>query len=133
MPVSLMPGRPMQAPSMPVNAMLARKTRAALSKPLAALKVYRLAQKSWPTRVELLAGQGLSLLDLNNPDDAQSAFEQAVGINPRYGPALMGLAEVYRMQKKNDKAIEFYEKYLEVLPDGTEASVARNNIARLKK
>ncbi len=102
-------------------------------KPMNALGYYRQAQKLGPNRVEVLAGEGLSLLDLGNPTDAQVAFEQAVAVNPRYGPALMGLAEVHRTQGRNEKAIEYYQKYLEVLPDGTEAAVARNNIARLKK
>jgi regulator of sirC expression with transglutaminase-like and TPR domain len=43
----------------------------------------------------------------------------------------MGLAETYRAMKKNEKAVEWYQKYLDVLPNGPEANVAKINIERL--
>lgn len=101
-------------------------------KPEQALDMYAKAMELKPERVEPLAGKGLALLDMANPSGAAAAFEQALKYGPRYGPAIMGLAEAYRMQGKNEKAIQYYERYLDVLPNGSEAAVARNSIERLK-
>jgi tetratricopeptide (TPR) repeat protein len=62
-----------------------------------------------------------------------SAFEQALKLNARHGPALMGLAEALRLGGNKERAVEYYRQYLEVLPNGVDAAVARNNIERLKK
>lgn len=102
-------------------------------KPKQALDFYAKAAELKPERVEPIAGRGLALIDLSKPSAAVATFEFALKLNSRYGPAIMGLAEAYRIQGKDDKAIEFYERYLEVLPNGTEASVARNTLERLKK
>jgi predicted Zn finger-like uncharacterized protein len=98
-----------------------------------AMDAYGKAHDLEPSRVEPLCGRGLALLDLENPDAAEAAFEQALAISPRYGPAIMGMAEAFRGQKNTAKAIEWYEKYLAVLPNGGEAAVAKNNLERLKQ
>lgn len=102
-------------------------------KPEQALDFYGKASDLKPERVEPITGRGLALLDMANPSAAAATFETALKSNPRYGPAIMGLAEAYRILGKNEKAVEFYQRYLEVLPDGAEAAVARNSIERLKK
>ncbi|MEW6433026.1 MAG: zinc-ribbon domain-containing protein [Myxococcota bacterium] len=102
-------------------------------KPEAALDMYGQAHDLKPTRAEPLAGRGLALLDMGNHLAATAAFQDALKYNARYGPAIMGLAEAYRLQGKNDQAVEYYQKYLDVLPNGVDAAVARNNIERLKK
>ncbi|MBL8916190.1 MAG: zinc-ribbon domain-containing protein [Archangium sp.] len=98
-----------------------------------ALNYYGRAHEMKPERVEPLAGRGLCLLDMGNPTAAVAAFEQALALGPRYGPAIMGMAEALRAQGKNEQAIEYYQKYLDVLPNGSEAPVARNSIERLKR
>ncbi len=102
-------------------------------KPEQALDFYGKASDLKPERVEPTTGRGLALLDMANPGAAAATFETALKQNARYGPAIMGLAEAYRILGKNEKAVEFYQRYLEVLPDGAEAAVARNSIERLKK
>ncbi len=98
-----------------------------------ALDFYGKAHELKPERVEPVAGTGLALLDMANLAAAEASFETALRLSPRYGPAIMGMAEACRMQGKNAKAVEFYQRYLDVLPDGSEAAVARNSIERLKK
>ncbi len=105
----------------------------AQDKPEAALNTFGRAIDLRPESVEAVSGRGLALLDLGNPAAAQAAFEQAVKLNARFGPGIMGLAESLRTQGKDERAIEWYQKYLDVLPEGSEANVARNNIERLKK
>lgn len=100
-------------------------------KPEQALELYEQAQTLKPGQAEPVTGRGLALLDLGRLPAAQQAFKDALKINGRYGPAIMGLAEAYRLDGKNDDALEFYRRYLEVLPNGAEAAVARNNIERL--
>lgn len=102
-------------------------------KPEAALDMYGEAHDLKPTRAEPLAGRGLALLDMGNHLAAAAAFEDALKYNANYGPAIMGMAESLRLQGKNDRAIEYYQRYLDVLPNGVDAAVARNNIERLKK
>lgn len=102
-------------------------------KPEQSLDFYDRAAELKPDRVEPLAGRGLALLDMANPSAAVETFGRALKLNGRYGPAIMGMAEAQRMSGNNEKAIEFYEKYLEVLPNGAEAPVARNSIERLKR
>jgi len=102
-------------------------------KPEQALDFYGKASDLKPERVEPITGRGLALLDMANPSAAAATFESALKLNSRYGPAIMGLAEAYRIEGKNEKAIEYYQRYLDVLPNGAEAAVARNSIERLKK
>lgn len=102
-------------------------------KPEQALDFYGKAADLKPERVEPITGRGLALLDMANPSAAEATFETALKLNSRYGPAIMGLAEAYRIGGKNEKAIEYYQRYLDVLPNGAEAAVARNSIERLKK
>jgi len=99
----------------------------------AALDAYAKAAEMEPSRAEPIAGRGLALLDMGSKLQAQAAFEQALRLNPRYGVALMGLAETYRAQGKNADAIRYYERYLDVLPNGSEAPVARANIKKLQE
>lgn len=101
-------------------------------KPEQSLDLYAKAEELKPDRAESYAGRGLALLDMANPSDAIVAFQEALKRAPRYGPAIMGMAEAYRAAGNNAKAIQFYERYLDVLPNGSEAPVARNSIERLK-
>lgn len=99
----------------------------------AALDYYDKALDLKPDRAEPYAGKGLCLLDMANTSAAIASFDEALKLNRRYGPAIMGMAEAQRTSGNNAKAVEYYERYLEVLPDGPEAAVARNGIERLKK
>lgn len=99
----------------------------------AALDAYGKAADLRPDRAEPIAGRGLALLDLGQTLQAEAAFQQALKLNGRYGVALIGLAEAYRARGKKELAIQHYERYLELLPNGPEASVARGAIAKLRK
>ena len=98
----------------------------------AALDAYGKALDISPSNVEALTGKGLCLLDMAKPLQAEPLLEQAITLNPRYAPAIMGLAESYRFQGKKGQAINMYQKYLDSFPNGPESGVARANIDRLK-
>jgi predicted Zn finger-like uncharacterized protein len=99
----------------------------------AALDAYGRAADLNPDRAEPHAGRGLALMDMGQKLQAEAAFLQALKLNPRYGVALMGLAETYRNLGKNDEAKKYYEQYLDVLPSGPEAAVARQALQRLQQ
>jgi Tfp pilus assembly protein PilF len=64
---------------------------------------------------------------------AERSFQQALRLDPRSAPALMGLAETYRAQGQKANAQKYYQQYLEVMPDGPDARAARNALERLNK
>jgi cytochrome c-type biogenesis protein CcmH/NrfG len=99
----------------------------------AALDAYAEAAELEPDRPEPYSGRGLALLDMSDPRQAEAEFKQALKLSPNYGEAIIGLAETYRSQGKKAEAIRYYERYLEILPNGPEASVARSAIERLKE
>lgn len=98
-----------------------------------ALNAYDKAVELEPDRAEPYAGRGLVHLDLGDYSLAEGEFKRALKRNPRYAVALMGLAETYRSQGKKAEAVRYYERYLEVLPNGPEAPVARSALERLRE
>ncbi|MGA9525154.1 MAG: tetratricopeptide repeat protein, partial [Myxococcaceae bacterium] len=98
-----------------------------------ALDAYDKAIALKPDRAEPVAGRGLTLLDLGQRSEAESAFREALRLNPRYAVAVMGLAETYRHMGRNTDAIEYYKRYLDILPNGPEAPVAKAALERLKE
>jgi predicted Zn finger-like uncharacterized protein len=101
--------------------------------PVAALRAYAKAAELEPDRAEPLAGRGLALMDLGRTGEAEKTLQQALRLNPNYTVALMGLAEAYRAQGKKTEALRYYQRYLEVLPNGPEASIARSAIRALQE
>ena len=102
-------------------------------RPLAAIDAYSAAAARAPTRVDPIAGKGFAHLDLGQTQQAEGAFREALRLNPRYAVAVIGLAETYRKMGKNSQAIDQYQRYLEILPRGSEARLARTAIERLKQ
>ncbi len=99
----------------------------------AALEAYDKAIELKPTRAEPVAGRGMTLLDMGQRSEAEAAFGEALRLNPRYAVAVMGLAETYRQMGRNSDAIEYYKRYLDILPNGPEAPVAKAALERLKE
>jgi len=56
---------------------------------------------------------------------ALSRFEEAVQTNPNYAPAYLGLGKVYEKTGARQKALEAYQKYLDLLPSDKDAKDAR--------
>lgn len=97
-----------------------------------ALAAYQAALGFKADDVEAQSGVGLCYLDLGNYSAAIAAFRKALQRNANYADAVMGLAEAHRYLGNKDEARKFYQKYLDILPNGPEAAVARRNLEELK-
>src|SRR5262249_42813671 len=81
-----------------------------------ASRYYEKALEARPGGVEALTGIGYCFLDRKDYGRALLNFRAALGISPRYGEALIGMAEAYRYQGKKDEAAEDYRRYLQHNP-----------------
>ncbi len=90
-----------------------------------ATRYYEKALEARPGGVEALTGIGYCFLDRKDYGKALLNFRAALGISPRYGEALIGMAEAYRYQGKKEEAAEYYRRYLEHNPGGGKAGMAR--------
>jgi len=97
-----------------------------------ALDAFDAALKYKPGDIESLTGKGECFLDLGSNHAAITWFKRALKTNQNFGPAIIGLAEAYRYLNKKQKAVHYYKRYLNVIPDGPEAAVARNALKDLK-
>jgi tetratricopeptide (TPR) repeat protein len=104
-------------PSVPATVATANRQRRA-GQLESAVRTYGEVLEKTPTNIEALTGQGLALTEMGQMLPAQSLFERALAQNARYGPALVGLADVHASLGNKAQAIEFYQKYLEALPQG---------------
>lgn len=96
-----------------------------------AMKYYEKALDARPSGVEALVGVGYCHLDAGQYGRAEANFRAALGVSPRYGDALIGMAETARFQKQHDKAIDYYQKYLDNHPTGQHAAMAKKWIEKL--
>jgi predicted Zn finger-like uncharacterized protein len=98
-----------------------------------ALDLYEKVIGLQPENSRALAGRGLCYLDLQQYALAEQSFRSALQADPEEADALLGLAEAARYQGKKSEAIQLYERYLALHPDGEEAVAARNAISQLKE
>ncbi len=93
----------------------------------------------------ILSDQGFELLESEDYDTAEGYFERALQINPDNPYALLNLGVVYDAKGERDKAIQMYEKVIELDPDDRAtlstspeetgnrlADIARDNLKRLR-
>ena len=67
---------------------------------------------------------------------ALSRFEEAVQTDPNYAPAYLGIGKVYEKTGVTQKALDAYQKYLDLLPsdkDAQDAKEVHRAIDRLRK
>ncbi len=96
-----------------------------------AMEFYGRALELKPDNAEALTGLGLCYIDSEQPGNAIAQFQKALAANSRYSDAHMGLAEAYRSRGQKRDAVKHYQRYLDLAPDGNEASVAREALKQL--
>jgi tetratricopeptide (TPR) repeat protein len=83
-----------------------------------------------PRQVRVLQHQGLSAYQAGRYDFAVKKFSAAFEAHPT--PELIyHAAQAYRMKGERAKAIELYEKYLEISPKGPAANACRAELEKL--
>ncbi len=97
-----------------------------------ALQAYDRALALQANDVEALTGKGLCHLDAGSFLAASNWFRRALKKNNRFADAIMGLAEAYRYSGRKQQAAKYYQRYLDVMPNGPESAVARRNLQDLK-
>ena len=70
---------------------------------------------------------------MGNAGAAATAFQRALELNPRYSVAEFWLGEAQRRAGRRAEAIQAYEQYLELAPDGNQAESARQTLKTLKQ
>lgn len=96
-----------------------------------ALVLYERALELEPDDIEALSGMGFSYIDLDKGAAATATFRRVLQLNERFSPAHMGLAEAYRLRDMKRDALEHYRRYLELVPNGPDAPVAKRMIKEL--
>ncbi len=84
-----------------------------------------------PSGSEALTGTGYVQLEQGNASGAASRFRQAAGQG--YAEAYIGLGSAYQRLGRLQDALTAYERYLERLPTGPRASVARRQAEELRR
>lgn len=97
-----------------------------------AVKLYEKAAATNATSARAHMGLGWCFYEDGNYQKAIQSFEKAYRSNTKLYEAIIGLGETNKMAGKKTEAIKYYQLYLEVAPDGPDANLARNNLARLK-
>jgi len=57
---------------------------------------------------------------------ALSRFEEAARTDPNYAPAYLGLGKVYEKTGMKQKALDAYQRYLDLLPSDKDAQDAKD-------
>jgi predicted TPR repeat methyltransferase len=66
-----------------------------------------------------------------NLSAAHDAYSSAIDQNPRYMPALFGIADVERAMGRRNAAIDRYREILRISPSGDRGEQARNALRGL--
>jgi predicted Zn finger-like uncharacterized protein len=98
-----------------------------------ALASYEKAADLKPESAEPLVGMGWAYIDLEKAEAALNVFRRAIRANSRFADAYYGEAEAHRILGQREQAIEYYEKYLERSPNGTDRKAAERTLEQLRK
>jgi len=96
-----------------------------------ARKLYDEALALKPNGIEAIMGLGYCDLDGEKFSSAVDHFKHAMAISPSYGDAIIGLAEAYKLRGDRHEALNWYRQYLLTQPNGSKATMAKNNIRDL--
>jgi tetratricopeptide (TPR) repeat protein len=69
--------------------------------------------ESAESRVRLLLGKGLSMLNLDNPEDALVCFDEALSLEPKNTEGLVRKGTALERLQRLDEAIECYDRAIE--------------------
>jgi tetratricopeptide (TPR) repeat protein len=90
---------------------------------------FEAALRARPGGTEAVTGLGYVMLNEGNAQGAARQFQTAA--NNGNSDALIGLGDAYRRLGQREQALEAYRRYVQILPSGSHASVARRQIDAL--
>jgi Tfp pilus assembly protein PilF len=97
-----------------------------------ARKLYEKALQLQPSGLGAITGLGYCDLDGEKFSSAVDHFKHALSLQASYGEAIIGLAEAYKLRGDKREAASWYKQYLDKLPNGPKAAMARNNVRDLE-
>ncbi len=97
-----------------------------------ARKLYEKALQLQPSGLAAITGLGYCDLDGEKFSSAVDHFKHALSLQASYGEAIIGLAEAYKLRGDKHEAVGWYKQYLDKLPNGPKAAMARNNVRDLE-
>lgn len=102
-------------------------------------KEYTLAEKFYldaleiePKFIKALRGLGLTYIAIGRDSEAVATFERAVKNNPQIAQLYCDLAEAYTLSRDYEKALNAYNKVIELAPDSALDRKARKEAQRIK-
>ncbi|MBI5511250.1 MAG: zinc-ribbon domain-containing protein [Deltaproteobacteria bacterium] len=96
-----------------------------------AIKLYEKALDVEPDDPDAMTGMGWCYVDMEQPDAAVATFKQVLANAPKLSDAHMGIAEAYRLKGSRRDAIKHFQEYLNIMPNGPDAEVARRALKDL--
>jgi predicted Zn finger-like uncharacterized protein len=94
--------------------------------------LYQKALRLRPAGAKALSGLGFVALDRGQLPAAYEFFKRALAAKPSLGPALFGMAEIHRARNEKALALQGYQRYLQLWPNGSEATAARRQVSALQ-
>ncbi len=98
-----------------------------------ALVLYERALELQPDDIEALTGMGFAYLDLDKLAAATATFKRVLQLNARFSPAHIGAAEAFYLRDMKRDALKHYRRYLDLVPNGPDATVAKRMIEELSE
>jgi tetratricopeptide (TPR) repeat protein len=98
-----------------------------------ALNLYKKVLETVPSNIDALTGVAYCQRDTGAVGQAIASFRRALGLNPDFGPALIGLADAYKRQGQKEQALKYYYQYLKSNPGGRHAEAARRSATQLEQ
>jgi len=86
-----------------------------------------------PKFINAQRGLGLTYIAMGRIDEAVKIFEKAVKDYPKFAPLYDDLAKVYVLSHDDEKALDAYQKVIELAPGSPMAEEAERAIQRIKR
>lgn len=98
-----------------------------------AIEAYAKALELDPNNADVLTDQGVMYSETTQYEKAIANFQKAHAIDPKHLPSLLNLGMLYAQYLKDyDKAIETWERVIEIAPTTVQAAKAHAYIERMK-
>jgi tetratricopeptide (TPR) repeat protein len=95
-----------------------------------AIAAIRAARESGPDAADSYYYEGMALLELKEPGEAQDVFEAGLAVDPTFAPLHVGLSRAYLSQGAINRARSAAERARELDPELIEAYLALAEVAR---